>query len=77
MAHAIACSVFRISPYGVPYFMAKNNHLQFDWLIFDNSCSESQIPPYGVPYFTAKNNHLQFDELYMMAKFCHFAHGAK
>ena len=22
---------------GAPYFTAKNNHLQFDWLIFDNS----------------------------------------
>ena len=24
-------------PYSVLYFTAKNNHLQFDWLIFDNS----------------------------------------
>ena len=47
MAHAIACSRMvslcscsesQIPPYGVPYFTAKkNNHLQFDWLIFDNS----------------------------------------
>ena len=32
-----SCSEFRIPPYGAPYFTAKNNHLQFDWLIFDNS----------------------------------------
>ena len=32
-----SCSESRIPPYGVPYFTAKNNHLQFDWLIFDNS----------------------------------------
>ena len=29
-----SCSESRIPPYGAPYFTAKNNHLQFDWLIF-------------------------------------------
>ena len=32
-----SCSESRIPPYGAPYFTAKNNHLQFDWLIFYNS----------------------------------------
>ena len=32
-----SCSESRIPPYGVPYFIAKNSHLEFDWLIFDNS----------------------------------------
>ena len=37
MVSLCSCSESRIPPYGVSYFTAKNNHLQFDWLIFDNS----------------------------------------
>ena len=32
-----SCSESRIPSYLVPYFTARNNHLQFDWLIFGNS----------------------------------------
>ena len=37
MVSVRSCSESRIPPYGAPYFTAKSNHLQFDWLIFDNS----------------------------------------
>ena len=32
-----SCSESRTAPYSVSYFIAQNNHLQFDWLNFDNS----------------------------------------
>ena len=37
MVSLLSYSESWIPPYGVPYFTAKNSHLEFDWLIFDNS----------------------------------------